>query len=462
MDKGNVQILAFDQSQQTEEIANITSSLGFSTQVSEIRDYGKRATLAQPHAKLLVMERKLSQSDIAVLRTEVGLCNVMITHPELLDDCPDACLAAADYCALPCDENDLERRILRSRLLLQQGGQVPDQQAIEMNMVGKAPSFLSVIQKIRRYALINAPTLITGDTGTGKELAARAIHYSGLHRNGPFQALNCGAIPDHLVENELFGHAKGAFTDARTAQQGLVELAAGGTLFLDEVDTLSPKAQATLLRFLQDGTYRELGSGREKQVDIRIISATNQNLNELALQGSFRQDLIYRLNALALSLPSLKHRKQDIALLARHFLHACETNFNLGSKVFHPAALEKMLRHNWPGNVRELENYVQRAYLSTDSPLITMGPVDEDDHATTTIAGSSVDCIDNPLDFNFGELGFNRAKQLAVEKFEAEYVSKLLAQTQGNVSEAARIAGKERRCFGRLVKKYQIDRTKMC
>lgn len=326
---------------------------------------------------------------------------------------------------------------------------------IRKNMIGSAPGFIEVLKTIQRCADIDVSILISGETGTGKELAARALHYSSARCSGPFQALNCGAIPDHLVENELFGHAKGAYTDARTAQAGLVTLAAGGTLFLDEIDALSYKAQTALLRFLQDGIYRELGGGRDRQADVRIISASNQNLESLAETGKFRQDLMYRLNMLILDMPSLRDRKEDIPVLAKHFLAECAKDFSLGHKYFHPYVMDDCLNCNWPGNVRELENFVRRAYLLSDGPMITYSP---DKQPKSNNVLEQLQTSHQKADIN-NVLRFSDAKRLAVDHFEASYITNLLDKTAGNVSKAARLAGKERRAFGRLVKKHGINRA---
>ncbi|MCK7496687.1 MAG: sigma-54 factor interaction domain-containing protein [Comamonadaceae bacterium] len=206
-------------------------------------------------------------------------------------------------------------------------------------MVGKSDSFLKMTALIARIADCDAPVLLEGETGTGKELVARAIHYQGNRRDQPFVPVNCGAIPDLLIENELFGHRKGAFTDARGDQPGLVARAHAGTLFLDEVDALSPKGQVILLRFLQDRHYRPLGDTREHATDVRIVAASNANLAQLAEAGRFRMDLLYRLKLLFLELPLLRERPGDAVLLAEHFVRACSERFGKPLKTFHPDTL---------------------------------------------------------------------------------------------------------------------------
>ena len=378
------------------------------------------------------------------------LYHLMICHADWLSKKPALVKKAPDFCVLSRNTCELSLRL--QRCLLPITATAPHEYAfdakIRRNMIGTAPVFLQLLKTIRRCADINAPVLISGETGTGKELAARALHYSGSRGSGPFQALNCGAIPDHLIENELFGHAKGAYTDARTAQTGLVAMAEGGSLFLDEVDALSHKAQTTLLRFLQDGSYRELGAGRDKQADVRIITATNRNLEQLVATGEFRQDLMYRLNMLVLDMPSLRQRPEDIPLLTQHFLAASAREFGRGHKQFHSGVLSDLISHSWPGNIRELENTVRRAYLLSDGPLITYSPFSSCTGAAEIGPAQAV--ADHSV------LQFKDAKRLVVDQFEAHYVAELLGKTSGNVSQAARLAGKERRAFGRLVKKHGL------
>lgn len=356
-----------------------------------------------------------------------------------------------DVCRLPVSGDELKLRLERLQHFhtpscVSETDIILSEQCLAANMVGVSPQFRQALHTIRKFSLIQANVLILGETGTGKELAARAIHYLGGKSKGPFQAVNCGAIPDHLFENELFGHERGAYTDAKHTQPGLVRLAEGGTLFLDEVDTLSMAAQAKLLRFLQDGSFRPLGSNRDYQARVRIISASNADLNELARLGLFRKDLLFRLKLLVLNLPPLRIRKDDITVLADYFLRQCELEYACGRKVLHPLTRKKMQDHDWPGNVRELENFIQRQYLLNDTPLIVSSPQIED-----AMAGM-------PDDTDSRLVSFNEAKEEAVDRFEREYLQFILAQTKGNVTAAAQIAGKERRALGKLMKKHGIDR----
>ena len=322
---------------------------------------------------------------------------------------------------------------------LAEAAAMPDATA---QLIGRSPAFVEFLRQLERLARSDAPVLIEGETGVGKELAARAIHYLGHRSQRPFVAVNCGAIPDNLVESELFGHVRGAFTDAKQARTGLIAQANNGTLFLDEIETLSAKAQATLLRFLQDHRYRPLGHCREEFSDARVIAATNLQLGHMVRDGQFRSDLMYRLNILALRVPPLRERPEDIALLARHFLRRYCAQYGLAAKHLHPSTQRWMEQYDWPGNVRELENFLHRQVLLSDGDEILCSPIHElPDKAECAAAAS-----------------FRAAKAEAIALFERRYLDSLLAQTGGNITAAARIAGKERRAFAKLAKKHGIDR----
>lgn len=307
-------------------------------------------------------------------------------------------------------------------------------------LIGKHPAFMNAIQTIPLIAESDLPLLITGPTGTGKELCARGVHNLSKRQNFPFIAVDCGAIPDHLFENELFGHARGAFTDAHTDQKGLAAIANGGTLLLDEIDALSLGAQAKLLRFLQERAYRPLGSEKFVKADVNVIAATNRDIERHVQEKMFRSDLYFRLNVLRIELPPLCERGSDIELLARQFLHVyCSTH--RVQKSFSPAALRKLESYEWPGNVRELLNVVQRAAVLCDGAYILPS------HIPLAFPEESTEP---------SRAGFQSARSKAIEAFEKRYVESLLAKHKGNVTRAALEAGKDRRAFGRLKKKYNI------
>jgi len=281
----------------------------------------------------------------------------------------------------------------------------------------------------------------SGETGTGKELVARALHYGGPRRNAPFVPCNCGAVPDHLFENELFGHASGAYTDARADQKGLLAIANGGTLFLDEVDSLSPSGQVKLLRLLQDRQYRPLGSAQTCQADVRIVAATNANLTELVKRKLFREDLFHRINVLQLHLPPLRERASDIGGLAQTFLRRFSAQLGRPTLRINSDGFLVLKSYHWPGNVRELESVIQRAAILTESSLI--GAAD--------LAIPGTDTRPNPV------AGFEQAKRQAIDGFERDYLKQVLEEVEGNVSRAARQAGKDRRTFQRLIRKYNLS-----
>ncbi len=316
-------------------------------------------------------------------------------------------------------------------------------------MIGQSESFLAALRLINRISSYDVPVLIEGETGTGKELAARAIHYKGSRQTKPFVPINCGAIPDALIENELFGHHRGAYTDARADVSGLVKLADGGTLFLDEIDMLPQKGQVTLLRFLQNQVYRKLGGRVEERVDVRIIAASNRSLEQLAARNEFRSDLLFRIKLMFVELPALRHRPGDARLLAEHFLGGYAARYAAPVKHLHTDTLAWLDHYDWPGNVRELENLVHRSFLLSDrSEILIANPrgaitVPE---AIETHNPPARDCVN-----------YRAAKARAIASFDVRYLKTLLAENAGNVARAARAAGKERRALGQLLKRYGID-----
>ncbi|MBS0583153.1 MAG: sigma-54-dependent Fis family transcriptional regulator [Proteobacteria bacterium] len=319
-------------------------------------------------------------------------------------------------------------------------------------MIGKSPQLLELLVELRRFAGCDAPVLIEGETGTGKELAARELHYAGVRAGGPFVPVNCGAIPDALVESEFFGHRRGAFTDAKTDHAGLVELARGGSLFLDEVDSLSPKAQVTLLRFLQDSEYRPVGGGHARAADVRVIAATNSQLVELVRRGEFRSDLLYRLNPLYIRVPPLRERIGDVEELAQHFLRSAAKQLASPAKRWHPLALQLLSGHAWLGNVRELESVVMRACLQASADEV--GPAD----LTAALRGVPAHAASAPLLPADPQVAcFALAKSRAIALFEHDYLTALMRRAHGNVSEAARLSKTERRQLGKLLKKRGIE-----
>jgi DNA-binding NtrC family response regulator len=314
-----------------------------------------------------------------------------------------------------------------------------------LGLIGRSQPFRAAIDLAARFAAWDAPVLVCGSTGNGKELFARLLHQLSKRRGGPFIPVNCGALPDTLIESELFGHARGAFTDAKAERPGLVALAARGTLLLDEVDALSTKAQVTLLRFLQDQEYRPVGGRLPTRGDVRVIAATNANLGDAVCAGRFRQDLLFRLDVLAIALPSLRERREDIVPLARFFLARFAALHDRPAPVLTPEAEAWLEAQPWPGNVRELENRMYRALV-----LCRGGQV-----GTAELGGEPT--AQPPAQGVLYGGGFKAARTREMRAFEARYLRDLMAETNGNVSEAARRAGTERRAMGRMLKRHGIE-----
>lgn len=301
-------------------------------------------------------------------------------------------------------------------------------------MVGASPAMKAALRDIRKIARVDAAVLIKGESGTGKELAAHAIHAQSARKDGPFVPINCGALPSNLIQSELFGHEKGAFTGANEAKKGLIEAADTGTLFLDEIGDLPLDLQANLLRFLQEGTIQPIGSRRQVKVDVRIIAATHVDLEKAIGSGKFRQDLFFRLNVLHLALPPLRERTEDIDALARFFFDRFAGERAGCVKGFSDRALLAMRTYHWPGNVRELINRVRRAVVMTENRLIT--PSD--------------------LGLSLAEPAPVRSLQEARQRAEYEAITRCLHHTCGNLSQAAKRLGISRMTLYRLMDKYAL------
>lgn len=370
--------------------------------------------------------------------------------PQLLEA---ALPAVDDFLLWPVRGDELHFRIHRLLGPAAEGRQpIHDSIAAEIGfqqLVGNEPVFVDALLHLAQFGQSDAAVLLTGETGTGKELCAHAVHLLSRRRAGPFIPVECGSIPEHIFESEFFGHLRGAFTDARTEQKGLVAVARGGTLFLDEVDSLSPAMQGKILRLLQEQTYRPLGSEQYCRADVRVVAASNCDLATLVRQQRFRSDLFFRLDVLRVHLPPLRERKGDVGLLARHFAAEICVRDGLGRKTLTPAAVRKLETYPWPGNIRELHNAVHRAALCAGAEILpchlTLGderPGPEPGSADASPAGAAET--------------FRAGKRRAIENFEKAYVSDLLQTFRGNISRAAREAGKDRRAFGRLARKYGL------
>jgi DNA-binding NtrC family response regulator len=354
---------------------------------------------------------------------------------------------AADYLTKPFDIEEL-RLIVAKTLAAQElkrevqylRAQVVNRYAFH-NLIGKSPAMQEIYSKIEQVADTRATVLITGESGTGKELVARAIHYNSSRRERPFVALNCAALPETLIESELFGHEKGSFTDALARRVGQFELAHGGSIFLDEIGDLSPATQAKLLRVLQEREFTRIGGTHPIKVDVRIIAATNRNLEELVRRKEFREDLYYRINVVSLYLPALRDRREDIPLLAKHFLSKRLDEDQRSPQEFSKESLEILSRYHWPGNVRELENVVEQAMVWSRG--ITITPEHLPAALKADIRSSSL-----REDTLSGRLSLEKA----VLEFEKEIILDALRRTDYVQTHASALLGITRRML-----KYRMD-----
>jgi len=299
-------------------------------------------------------------------------------------------------------------------------------------------------EQIHNIALCDVSVLICGESGTGKELAARAIHYLSSRCQNPFVPVNCGAIPENLFENELFGHSKGAFTDASFHQEGVVKEAEDGTLFLDEIGVITPYIQVKLLRLLQEKEYKLLGDSKTRNANVRIIAATNKNLQNMVQQGIFREDLFFRLNIVSLSIPPLRERKEDIPLLVDHFIKKYSRQYHKSIADVSEDAMLALLSYSWPGNIRELENKILHAVVMVKNERITVSDFD--------IPLLEIQWRKEDSTFEL----FKNAKQKAIDDFEKNYLTLVMTACHGDVNSAAHQAGKSRTGFWNLLAKHHL------
>ena len=316
------------------------------------------------------------------------------------------------------EENILLRKKIKDRFLFE-------------GIIAKSPKMLKIIELIRTVAPTNATVLITGETGTGKEVVARAIHHQSKRRNKPFIATSCAALPESLLESELFGHEKGSFTGAVERKKGKFEAGDKGTLFLDEIGEINANTQIHLLRALEEKKITRIGSNEEVSVDVRVVTATNRDLRSRVLEGQFREDLYYRLKVVTINLPPLKDRKEDILPLSEHFLKKYASDNNKDVINFSPGVIEFMLNYSWPGNVRELENMIEHGVILSKGNAVTMGELPQD--------------IIHPLP----------TKEKTIEAVTKNHILNVLEETQGNISKAANILGIRRMTLYNKLKKYE-------
>jgi DNA-binding NtrC family response regulator len=356
-------------------------------------------------------------------------------------------LGAFDYITTPFEIDQLliaVDRALRDRLLRDEVARLREEVAGKYrfaNIIGRSRSMQEVFDLIRRVADNSVTVMITGESGTGKELVARALHYNSSRSSRPFMAVNCAAIPGTLLESELFGYKRGAFTDARQDRTGLLQEANGGTVFLDEVAELPTQLQAKLLRVLQEREVRPLGTTLSVPIDVRFVSATNRNLQQMLHDNQFREDLYYRLNVIQIDIPPLRDRPEDILLLASHLLELAGNRAGKSLKGLSPRAAKLLLSYPWPGNVRELENVIERAVA-----LSQRDEIDTSDLPSTLLERRSPDVLTEAA-----------ARQLTLSDLEREYIQQILDEEGGNKTRAAQRLGLDRKTLYRKLEEYKRE-----
>lgn len=368
---------------------------------------------------------------------------------------------AFDYLTKPIARADLIEKVRRALVqgeaqrIIVENPQMVHEKLGCAGLVGKSPTLKRTVDLLRKVARTDANVVIMGESGTGKEVVARCLHSVSHRRERPFVPIDCASIPETLLESELFGHERGAFTGAVDRKLGVFEIADGGTILLDEIGEMSLALQAKLLRVVQERTFRRVGGREEIKIDVRLISATNRDLTQECERGGFRQDLYYRLQVITVPLPPLRERQGDVALLAHHFFMEFMERADKKLDGFDEGAIACMESYAWPGNVRELQNVIERAVVLSDGPLIT--PVD----LPGNLCGGDCavrGCQPVPAP---AAAQFHSAKQSVVSSFERDYLIEHLRRNRGNVSKASSSAGINRRTLYRLIKKFDIDLTNL-
>jgi DNA-binding NtrC family response regulator len=364
-------------------------------------------------------------------------------------------LGAFDYLSKPFDPDELKlvvRRALERRRLLQENHQLKSEVATKYrfeNIIGSSPPMQAVFALIAKCAPTHSTVLVTGESGTGKEVIARAIHYNSLRKDELFVTVDCNTLSESLLESELFGHTKGSFTGAVAAKRGMFEIANNGTLFLDEFGNIPLVTQAKLLRVIQEREFRPVGSTVVQKTNVRLVVATNKNLQAMVTEGSFREDLYYRINVFPIHAPALRERREDIAALAMHFLKLYCRELDRPLAEISEGAMSLLLQHHWPGNVRELENAMQRALILCNEPLIRQAHLDGILHKPP-----------HALDVPRTSEDLKRIKKLtrekSVEEVEKLFVTETLRRNGSSVTRSAEETGMQRSNFQALMKKYHI------
>jgi DNA-binding NtrC family response regulator len=412
-----------------------------------------RERLAAGLPDLALLDVKLPDGESTELLPELvkeDVPAIMITAHATVESAVEALRAgASDFIEKPFSMDRLEatlRSTLERTRLRREVRALRQRSPLAGAVVGSSPAMAEVLDLVRKVAPAETSTvLITGETGSGKGVLARAIHSLSPRADGPFVNVTCSALTETLMESELFGHEKGAFTDARTTKRGLVEVADGGTLFLDEIGELSLAVQSKLLRFIEEKMFRRVGATRDMEVDVRVVAATNRNLEEEVGEGRFREDLYYRLSVLPVEVPPLRHRRSDIGPLAAHFLETFNREFGKRVREIDPEALDLLEHHTWPGNVRELRNAIERAVLLTDGATLGAEALPPD-----LRGGGGA----GPVEGVVAELG---PEGVDLEEIEKSLLREALRRTDGNRTEAGRLLGLTRHQIRNRLLKYGED-----
>lgn len=438
-------LLVDDDDVTLERLATALASRGFATLRAQSASKALEI-LKENHCLLIVSDIKMPEQDgfdltqkIRELRPEAAV--ILMTAHSSIDSAIEAIRAGAfDYITKPVDANELSLVLKRA---LERAQLIDENRSLRLalesennlaNLHAKSKAMKQVLTLAKKVAGANSSILITGESGTGKDVLARTIHFNGPRAKKPFVPINCTAIPAELLESELFGHVRGAFTGADTAKRGLFEEADEGTLFLDEIGDMSAALQAKLLRVLQDGKVRRVGSNESRSIDVRILAATNQNLKEAIAEKRFREDLFYRLNVIPIHLPPLRERREDIPFLVSHFL---KKHSPKRSRTVSTAAMQMLMQCNWPGNIRELENTIERALAISDASVLE--PEDFLLEVLSTAAEETAVAT--------GEVSLIREaaeRNLSLKEVTNLYIDEILRRTSGNKQQAAQILGVNR------------------
>ncbi|HTL60886.1 MAG TPA: sigma-54 dependent transcriptional regulator [Nitrospira sp.] len=423
------------------------------------RAEGALAILDERRVDLVITDIRLpGMSGIELLRRiqarDRRIPVIVISWVNTVDTAVEAMRCGAfDYVTKPFEKLDLTARIHRamriSEILFRYEPPQHSDALQFKELVGVSPAFQNVTAMIAAAARVQSTTLIIGETGTGKELIARAIHDLSAERNGPFQVVDCTTFSEGTVESELFGHVRGAFTGAVGDKLGLIERGVGGTLFLDEIGDLPLPLQAKLLRVLEEGEMRAVGSVQTKKVSARFVAATNQELTEKVKRNEFRKDLFFRLNVMAIKVPPLRDRTEDIALLARHFIARYSKEFSKNVNDLHASAVTELVAYPWPGNVRELRNVIERAVMLAKGDRISH-------HDVIGLLQFNDQTRRNPVD-DYLALPYAKAKEKVLEDFSRRYIKNKLDLHEGNVTHAAQEAGLPRPYFHEIMRRYLKD-----